>query len=54
MLEAWRREGFEPYVLFYVADLDSRRGTPPFAFGITSRPDALLHFALDVIERQRS
>jgi hypothetical protein len=29
------------------------RGTPPGAFGITNRPDELIHLVLDVLERER-
>jgi CheY-like chemotaxis protein len=54
MLETLRRFGLDPLVVFYVANLDQNRGTPALAFGITNRPDELLHFVLDAIERQRS
>ena len=39
-------------VLYYVGELDRARGTPPGAFGITNRPDQLLHYVLDVLERR--
>ena len=38
-------------VVFYVANLDEEKGTPPGSMGITNRPDELLHLVLDVLER---
>lgn len=40
-------------VVFYITRM-SGAGTPPLAFGITNRPDDLLHLCMDVLERQRS
>jgi hypothetical protein len=42
-----------PPVVFYILDMDRSRGTPPDTFGITNRPDELLHLLLDVLERTR-
>jgi CheY-like chemotaxis protein len=42
-----------PDMIFYVGSLDRARGTPPGAFGITDRPDELIHLVLDVLERVR-
>lgn len=40
-------------VIFYVGEYDPARGTPPFAFGLTNRPDEMLHLVLDVLERHK-
>jgi CheY-like chemotaxis protein len=40
-------------VIFYAGGFDRRRGIPPYAFGMTNRPDDLLHYIMDVLERQR-
>jgi len=42
-----------PAIVFYVSALDRSRGIPAGAFGITKRPDELIHLILDVLERQR-
>ncbi len=39
-------------VVFYVGNFNAKLGTPAGAFGITNRPDELLHFVLDVLERR--
>jgi len=41
-------------VIFYVGNFDPDRGTPPHSFGITHRPDHLLHLVLDCVERVRT
>jgi hypothetical protein len=40
-------------VIFYVGEFDPGRGLPPFAFGLTNRPDELLHLILDVLARRK-
>lgn len=40
-------------VIFYVGEYDPARGTPPFAFGLTNRPDEMLHLVLDILERTK-
>jgi CheY-like chemotaxis protein len=40
-------------VIFYVGELRSEFGVPGGAFGITNRPDELLHLILDALERVR-
>ena len=37
-------------IIFYIADLDTERGIPDGARGITNRTDELLHLILDVLE----
>ena len=39
-------------VVFYVAQMNAV-GTPPSAFGITNRPDDLMHLCMDALERRR-
>ena len=40
-------------VVFYVGNVDQAAGVPAGAFGITSRPDELLHLVMDALERCR-
>jgi len=39
-------------VVYYVGQFDRRQGTPLGAFAITNRPDELLHYVFDVLERR--
>lgn len=48
-----RADGFDGPAIFYVSDLDAKRGVPGGAFGITNRPDELLHLVIDALERRR-
>ena len=40
-------------VIFYVGVIESEKGVPAQAFGITNRPDELLHLTLDALERKK-
>jgi hypothetical protein len=40
--------------LVYSAEFDPSRGTPPFVFGMTNRPDELAMFVMDILERVRT
>ncbi len=40
-------------VIIYLGDFEPNRGTPPHAFGITNRPDTLLHLVLDALEHSK-
>jgi hypothetical protein len=40
-------------VIFYVGYFQPEKGVPPYAFGITHRPDELLHLILDALERKQ-
>lgn len=40
-------------VIFYIGTFDPEKGTPACAFGITNRPDELLHLTLDALERRK-
>ncbi len=53
MLSEMQRYRYDQPVIFYVADLDESRGTPAYALGITRRPDSLLHYVMDALERVR-
>ncbi len=52
LLEALCHLGYETPVVYYAGQLDRNRGTPAGAFGITNRPDELLHSVFDVLERR--
>ena len=39
--------------IFYITKFDPAKGVPGNAFGITDRPDELLHLVLDALERKR-
>jgi CheY-like chemotaxis protein len=52
-LEQFRNESKTIPVIFYVGLFEPGRGVPPHAFGITNRPDELLHLTLDALERQK-
>ena len=39
------------WTIFYVLNL--KPGVPEYAFNITNRPDHLLHFIMDILERER-
>lgn len=40
-------------LVYYITDLNRELGTPAHAFGITNRPDELLHYVVDVVARWR-
>jgi len=40
-------------VIFYIGTYDPKMGVPFGAFGITNRPDELLHLTLDALERKK-
>ncbi|MFQ5632215.1 MAG: response regulator [bacterium] len=48
----WKKPEAVP-VIFYVGTLKPEKGIPIGAFGITHRPDELLHLVLDVLERSK-
>jgi CheY-like chemotaxis protein len=45
--------GINRPTIFYIANYDPSRGTPPYAFAITNRIDEMLNYIFDVIERTR-
>jgi len=51
-LKRFRMEDKTTPVIFYVGIFDPTMGIPPLSFGITNRPDELLHLVLDVLERE--
>ncbi len=38
--------------IFYITNFHASKGVPPYAFGITNRPNELLHLVMDLIERK--
>ena len=52
-LKALREKGEIIPVIFYVGVMLPGKGVPVNAFGLTNRPDELLHLALDALERSK-
>jgi hypothetical protein len=40
-----------PFV-FYVGEIDPSKPTPKGAFAVTDRPDSVLHYVFDLLERR--
>jgi CheY-like chemotaxis protein len=53
MLERLSVENLAPPVVFYIGRIRRGAGTPDGAFGLTNRPDQLLHLVLDALARER-
>jgi CheY-like chemotaxis protein len=53
LLSEMRKRNLYRWTIFYIGHVDMERGTPPYAFGIVDRPDHLLHYLIDVLERER-
>jgi CheY-like chemotaxis protein len=53
-LQQLRRVGKTTPVIFYIGTVDPTKGIPPQAFGLTNRPDELLHLTIDALERKRA
>ena len=51
-LSELRKTETETPVIFYVGVMQTGKGVPEHAFGITNRPDELLHLSLDALERK--
>lgn len=51
-LEAYRAKADRLPLIFYVSALDDTKPAPPGAFGLTNRPDELLHLVIDALERR--
>jgi len=51
LLSAMRAAHFNQPVIAYVGHVDVSRGTPSGLFGITDRPEELIHLYLDALER---
>jgi CheY-like chemotaxis protein len=54
MLERFRNQKIYCPVIFYVGEVDLQKGIPVYAFGLTNRPDELVHLVLDILERKTS
>jgi hypothetical protein len=51
-LSLMREQKLSRPTVFYVGRIDWDKGTPPYAFGITNRVDHLLHYVMDIVERE--
>lgn len=54
LLEEMVKRKIDIPLIYYVGNYDQERGVPANAFGMTDRPDQLLHLVFDVIERKKS
>lgn len=52
-LNTFRKMDDTTPVIFYIGTYDPKIGVPFGAFGITNRPDELLHLVLDALEREK-
>jgi len=52
-LKKFRTADEKTPVIFYIGVFDPEKGVPPKSFGITNRPDELLHLVLDALERKK-
>ena len=52
-LEDYREQKNKLPVIFYVGTVKLEKGVPAGAFGLTHRPDELLHLTLDALERKK-
>lgn len=52
-LNELRSRGATVPVIFYSMNVDASRGAPKRSFAITERPDHLIHYIIDVLERAR-
>ncbi len=52
-LKQFRKTDAKTPVIFYIGTIDPKKGVPAKAFGITNRPDELLHLVLDALERKK-
>jgi len=53
-LENYAKQKKRAPVIFYIGYPDPAKGVPAYAFGITHRPDELLHLIMDALERVKS
>jgi CheY-like chemotaxis protein len=53
-LKELRETDKETPVIFYIGFLDPEKGVPVNSFGITNRPDELIHLIVDALDRRKS
>ena len=53
-LKEFRKMDKTTPVIFYVGAFEPEKGAPSGSFGITNRPDELLHLTLDCLERKKN
>lgn len=51
LLNELKKNNISKHVVFYIGVDDPDKAAPDSCFGITNRPDHLLHYTLDVLER---
>ena len=51
-LSDYRARGWRKPVIFYISEVDQDLSLPLGAFGLTNRPDELIHLVIDALERQ--
>lgn len=51
LLEEVKKNDITQQIIFYIGVVDPAKSPPDGCFGITNRPDQLLHYTLDVLER---
>jgi CheY-like chemotaxis protein len=52
-LDEFREKGETTPVIFYIGTYDPEKGLPKRSFGITNRPDELLHLVMDALSRKK-
>jgi len=52
MLSIMRSENIYSPIVFYFPQFDQQKGIPPYSFGATNRADILLHYIIDIVERE--
>jgi CheY-like chemotaxis protein len=53
-LQELRNLGPHPRTILYFFDIDWTLGLPRGAFAMTNRPDHLMHYVMDILERERA
>ena len=51
-LESYRKKPDHLPVIFYISELDEDLPLPPGAFGLSNRPDEILHLVIDALARR--
>jgi CheY-like chemotaxis protein len=54
LIRRMREKRIYRWTIIYLREFHPDDGTPAWAFAITNRPDQLLHYVIDIMERERS
>lgn len=54
LIQRMRDSNLYRWTIVYLRDFDPDKETSAWVFGITNRPDQLLHYVMDIMERERS